>query len=118
MAARRPWLPNECKLAAEIYAAMAPRSPRYAIHRAIAGKLGRSETAVQSQRQARGIKFGHNGPVATLDIDDVAPTGRIGVSARQIADRDARAEAANRRTYTQEFFGDPPPGFSAKDRRL
>jgi hypothetical protein len=39
--------------------------------------------------------------------------GSIRISDALAADRDARAAAANRRTYTQEFFGDPPPGFSA-----
>jgi hypothetical protein len=34
-----------------------------------------------------------------------------------LADRDAREQAALRRTQTQEFFGDPPPGFSALDKK-
>lgn len=34
-----------------------------------------------------------------------------------LADRDARYEASYRRTQTQEFFGDPPPGYSALDRK-
>lgn len=33
----------------------------------------------------------------------------------QIADRDARRAAV--RTITAEFFGDPPPGYSALDRK-
>jgi hypothetical protein len=124
MAKARPWSPHECKLAAELYAAMAPTTSRTRIYRVIAHRLGRSAAAVQSRRRACGISFGHGhgGADATLDavdIEDIAPTaGRIRISARQLAERDARAEAANRRTYTQEFFGDPPPGFSAKDRRL
>lgn len=32
-----------------------------------------------------------------------------------LADREARFAALQRRTHTQEFFGDPPPGFSALD---
>lgn len=34
-----------------------------------------------------------------------------------LADRDRRAEAATRRTQTQEFCGDPPPGYSALDQK-
>jgi hypothetical protein len=34
-----------------------------------------------------------------------------------IDEREARAEAAWRRNQTQEFFGDPPPGYSALDRK-
>lgn len=48
-------------------------------------------------------------------------TGNYATSAKasdeQIAERDARYAAAARRTQTQEFFGDPPPGFSALDKK-
>ncbi len=37
-------------------------------------------------------------------------------SAEQLADRDRRNVALDRRTQTQEFCGDPAPGFSALDR--
>jgi hypothetical protein len=33
-----------------------------------------------------------------------------------LEERDRRAAAAELRTQTQEFFGDPPPGYSALDR--
>jgi len=36
---------------------------------------------------------------------------------RIVAERDARREASYRRSLTQEFFGDPPIGFSALDKR-
>lgn len=39
------------------------------------------------------------------------------VSDGQLADRDARREASCRRTVTGEFFNDPPPGYSALDRK-
>lgn len=35
----------------------------------------------------------------------------------QVAERDARYFASLQRTPTQAFFGDPPPGFSALDRK-
>ena len=34
-----------------------------------------------------------------------------------LAEREARQAAADRRTFTQVFFGDPPPGYSALDRK-
>lgn len=34
-----------------------------------------------------------------------------------LIERERRAEAADRRNYTQTFFGDPPPGFSALDQK-
>ena len=39
----------------------------------------------------------------------------VKISPEQEADRDARYLASMLRTQTQEFFGDPPPGFSALD---
>ena len=33
-----------------------------------------------------------------------------------LAERDARHAAADRRNYTQTFFGDPAPGYSALDQ--
>lgn len=35
----------------------------------------------------------------------------------QVAERDARYLASLKRNQTQAFFGDPPPGFSALDRK-
>lgn len=40
----------------------------------------------------------------------------VKISPEQEADRSARYLASMLRTQTQEFFGDPPPGFSALDR--
>ena len=34
-----------------------------------------------------------------------------------LAERDARLAARDRRDQTAEFFGDPPPGYSALDRK-
>jgi hypothetical protein len=45
------------------------------------------------------------------------PGGRIQLSPAQIAARAAREHAASRMTPTAVFFGDPPPGYSALDRR-
>lgn len=48
------------------------------------------------------------------------PSHHVGLmqpSAEALAERDARYAASLKRTPTQEFFGDPPPGFSALDRK-
>ncbi len=42
---------------------------------------------------------------------------RVAPSAEQMEARAARAAASDRRTQTAVFFGDPPPGYSALDRR-
>lgn len=42
---------------------------------------------------------------------------RARASNEQIAEATARREASYRRSFTQEFFNDPPPGYSALDRR-
>lgn len=38
-------------------------------------------------------------------------------SSSALGERDARAVAAARRTLTQQFCGDPPPGYSELDKR-
>jgi hypothetical protein len=43
--------------------------------------------------------------------------GSIRAPDHVLAERDARREAADRRDFTSTFFGDPPPGYSARDRR-
>lgn len=56
----------------------------------------RRRRRVSSQRGTRGNQY-----------DRVKP--------EQLMSRTARSDARNRRTQTEEFFGDPPPGFSALD---
>lgn len=46
-----------------------------------------------------------------------AGSGRAIPSPEQLAEREQRSAAANRMTPTSIFFGDPPPGYSALDRR-
>jgi hypothetical protein len=38
---------------------------------------------------------------------------RTSISEAQLAEREALAAARNQRTITEEFCGDPPPGYSA-----
>lgn len=42
---------------------------------------------------------------------------RIEAKDAQLAERDRRYEAAEARSLTSRFFGDPPPGFSALDHK-
>lgn len=44
-------------------------------------------------------------------------TGSIRAPDHVLAERDARREASYRRDLTAAFNGDPPPGYSMRDRR-
>ena len=45
------------------------------------------------------------------------PSGSLRASEYELAERDARRKAADRRDLTAVICGDPPPGYSALDRR-
>lgn len=47
----------------------------------------------------------------------IEPLHNITVPDHRFAERDARSAAADRRTITQQLFGDPPPGYSALDMK-
>lgn len=47
----------------------------------------------------------------------VEATSKYAVPERLFTERDVRYEAMDRRTIGQVLLGDPPPGFSALDRR-
>ena len=63
--------------------------------------------AVRSVRTERENRAGHRH----------AGGGRAEPSCEQLQAREARHAAAERMTPTAMFFGDPPPGYSALDRR-
>lgn len=65
-------------------------------------------TALQVQRKFDNM--GYRGRLRGINAPRQVP-------AAVLAERDARYEASLLRTRTQEFFGDPPPGFSALDRK-
>ena len=88
----RPWTENELKRARDMYAA------GY-FHREIDRALRRRRGS--TKRQLGGdYNVGHN--VISIHIPDSL-----------LAERDALIAARNERTFTQDFFGDPPPGYSA-----
>lgn len=74
----------------------------------IADRIGRSRTSVQYvvwklRREGR--------------IDAGEHTIRSGPPNAVLLDRDKRERAADSMSLTAQLFGDPPPGFSALDRR-
>jgi len=75
------------------------------IDRAFARAVGSSATKYESLRRGK------------LPRHPTETGGRIEVSTGQESERLARQEAERRRDLTGEVFGDPPPGYSALDRR-
>lgn len=76
----------------------------------IARALKRSETGIYEKLQALRLRAAK---AASTVYRAPAPS----VTPRAVLDRDARLAAADRRTLTQAMLGDPPPGYSALDRR-
>lgn len=122
------WASWHIATAALIYAREAAKdSPRPAIFAEIASVVKFSFNAVKSRFYLLGPTFaldeapakpGHRRRARKkIDCDEGRPTeGALRLSPAQIADRDARAEAARQRSFSQEFFNEPPPGFSAYDK--
>jgi hypothetical protein len=63
-------------------------------------------------------KFAANGYSRRLFRDPATVEAPAKLARDLLDDRDARYAASLKRTQTQEFFGDPPPGYSALDRKL
>jgi len=78
---------------------------------AIAPLFGRSVLSVRDRIKYDRVLRGERRSAAINYVSAAAPC------ARALAARDARLEASYRRTLTQAFFGDPPPGWSALDKR-
>lgn len=130
MPGKKIWTEWQMGLAESVYARhVAENSTPSAAYTEIARTLKFSVNAVKSRFYLLGPTFAPGGQPAArsrtvfrrtnaqIAADEGRPaTGGLRLSEQQIADRDARAEAADRRTYTQQFFGDPPPGYSARER--
>jgi hypothetical protein len=105
------WSPQEISIAASMYQSMVtdvygedgPSRARGAAYEAIAQKLRRTRVGVWQ-------RFRDHGPSFNIG-------GRSTVSASALTERSVRAEALHRRDLTASIFGDPPPGYSALDRR-
>jgi hypothetical protein len=88
----RPWTKDELKRARDMYAA------GY-----FYGEIDKvlRRRASSTKRRLEGVGYGSG-------QKRLIPDGPL-------AERDARATARNQRTLTQDFCGDPPPGYSALD---
>jgi hypothetical protein len=84
---------------------LAPRNAADRVFRRIGIEIGREMTSVYYRFQNSGPTFG------------AMQTSPRKLSAEVIAARLAREDAENRRDLTAAFFKDPPPGYSALDRR-
>lgn len=78
---------------------------RYRVLHQIAKAIGRSYSSVEHRLETYGASFGTNRRSSRM------------ASARELSERDARKEAICQQSLTAQIFGDPPPGFSALDRR-
>jgi hypothetical protein len=108
---RNNWTPSEISLAAGIFQRMfvdvhgddGPAPARTLVLHAIAKKLNRTPMGVWQ-------RFRDNGPSFNAGTSRKA-------SANALAQRAARKEAEYARDITASVFGDPPPGYSALDRK-
>jgi hypothetical protein len=91
----RPWTEDELKRA---------RLMREAgcFYSQIDEALGRRPGASRQQLQIENCRSGQ--------LQAVRPTS---ISEAMLVERDAREAARNQRTLTEDFCGDPPPGYSA-----
>lgn len=108
------WSPHDTATAAEIWQEIIadvfgedapPRAHRIPALQAIAKSLKRSFFSVEYRFNAYGPHFG------------AAQRRSNCASPHALAERDARREAEYRRCLTSQFFGDPPIGYSALDKR-
>jgi hypothetical protein len=91
--ARRPWSEEEVKRARDMLAAGYFYSE---IDRELRRRAG------STKRQLEGVGYGSGLAVGSMYILDGL-----------LAERDALTAARDQRGLTQDFFGDPPPGYSA-----
>jgi hypothetical protein len=109
---RNFWTPQDIAVAAGIFQRLfvdvhgddGPAPARTAVLQAIAQKLNRTPVGVWQRFRDNGPSFNAGGSARK-------------VSAQALALRAARKEAEYARDITASVFGDPPPGFSALDRK-
>lgn len=83
----------------------APAHVKATVYNAIAIRLNRSDSAVRTRMKELGPSFGLNARVLN-EAPGAAELERL-----------ARARAAAQMSLTASVFGDPPPGYSALDKR-
>jgi len=82
-----------------------PTGARLRVLQRIAATIGRSCWGVEQRFLSQGPSFGANKSSSSK------------ASAHALAEREARKEAERARDLTAATFGDPPPGYSALDRK-
>lgn len=88
-----------------------PRGVRAGVLAQIASRIGRPISVVEN-------RFTMAGPSFTSSRRSLGgETGGMRVPAERVAERAQRQAAGYVRSLTAEIFGDPPPGYSALDRR-
>lgn len=118
----RLWMPSEIEIAARIFretpgTTIGKRGARAAATRKIAAAIARTIGMVESRLTAFGPTFDRPPRKRVEPKYDQTPIcGSIRAPNDVLAERDRRLAAFDLRTPTQEFFGDPPPGYSALDR--
>jgi len=103
------WSQDEMAQAARIWYQFgddeAPRAERLPVFKQIAEKLDRKFSSVEARFNVFGVNFGSG------------QRRFEAASQHAFAEREARREAEERRGLTGQFFGDPPVGYSALDKR-
>lgn len=100
---RRPWTADN--IASMIHMRDVERKTFPVIDRALGRSPGCSKSKYESLRLGPAPRAGS------------VSGGRVTLSPQQEANQRARKDAENRMSLTATLFGDPPPGFSALDRR-
>jgi hypothetical protein len=111
-----PWTSEDIGKAARIfqddvtdhYGDKPPRGAMGEVFQKIADAVGREMQAVVS-------RYGNYG--RTFSSDHGRESGAAKASAYQLAERDKRAAARRSQDLTASWMGDPPPGYSALDKR-
>jgi hypothetical protein len=107
------WSPKEIATAAEMWQRLAddtygedvPPSVERRVLDSIAVRLNHPIASIQSRYRDHGPSFSAGG------------AARRNLSPLAIAQRDARRRALEQSSLTAQIFGDPPPGYSALDKR-
>ncbi len=113
------WSAQEIEIAANIWAKEVtdlygddepPRGLKERVIHDIAAKLGRKFWSVEARLRLQGSSFGVPEAIARARSSERAPS-------KLFIERAARDAARRNQDITGALFGDPPPGFSALDRR-
>ena len=107
------WAHEDVAIAARIYAerfadGLHARGKVTAVCREIAAALGRNDNQVQYRLSTYGASFASQN--RKHDIRRMTAPNSV------LVERDRRREAEYRRDLTATLLGDPPPGYSARDR--